>query len=706
MKLSLKLPLPKKSVSLPPNGDHGHWGKLFVTQPAERFQLVRYFSLTSLAGVLIVLTILVYFYRFFAFEALEQHETHDNVAITRIFASTIWPNYSAYVKHSVALSKEELQHHPEVELIRADVVRQMYGLSVVKVKIYDLNGRTVFSTDLNQIGEDKSDNDGFIAAKAGRPVSEITFRNQFAAFEKVINDRNLISTYIPIRRDDKQAPEGVFEVYSDVTEYVGELERATYRIVGLVLASLGLLYVFLFAIVRRADQTIQAQSEDVDRAHQAVLVHQALHDPLTGLPNRVSLTERLNGMLRSIQRSGKKCAILNIGLDGFKEINDSLGHIVGDQTIKEVGRRLSEQFRGADITARMGGDEFVVAISEVDQTLEIELIVQAVERVQQGMSEQPIEANGHSLTVTASIGVAIFPDDGTDVLELLKSADIALSHAKKTGRNSYQFHTADMNSRVSDMLLIERELRHALSERQFLLYFQPQIELASGKVIGAEALIRWQHPLHGLLSPAHFIPVAEERGLIVTIGEWVLHEACRQIREWQQAGMVHIPIAINLSAKHFNQKSMLNDVVQSLSNYGISANCLELELTETSVMQDAVATIATMERLKGVGVLLALDDFGTGYSSLSQLKGLPLDSLKVDQSFVRGLPDDRDDLAICTAVIAMGQALGMNVIAEGVETPEQLAVLRSLGCDQVQGYLFAKPMPADELFKFVMAQVT
>jgi diguanylate cyclase (GGDEF)-like protein len=695
-----------KSAGLPPHSDYELRGELFVTHPAERFRLVRYFSLTSLVGLLIVLAILIYFYRFFAFQALEQHETQDNVAITHIFASTIWPKHSDYVKSSAALSKEELQRHPEVERIRADVVRQMYGLSVVKVKIYDLNGRTVFSTDLNQIGEDKSGNDGFIAAKAGNPVSEITFRNQFAAFEKVINDRNLISTYIPIRMDDTKAPEGVFEVYSDVTEYVGELEHATYRIVGLVLASLGLLYGFLFAIVRRADQTIQAQSEEVERAHQAILARQALHDPVTGLPNRIRLSELLDGMLHSMQRSGEKCAILTIGLDGFKHINDSLGHLVGDQVLKEVGHRLTEQFHGADITACMGGDEFVVAISEVDGALEIEQIVQAIERVQKALSEQSIVLGEQELTVTASIGVAMFPDDGTDVLELLKSADNALSHAKKVGRNSYQFHTAGMNSRALSMLLIERELRQALSEGQFRLHYQPQIDLASGKVNGAEALIRWQHPQRGLLSPAHFIPVAEERSLIVAIGEWVLREACRQISEWHQAGMAHIPIAINLSAKHFNKASLLDDVVQTLADCRVPANCLELELTETSVMQDAAATIATMERLKGVGVLLALDDFGTGYSSLSQLKGLPLDSLKVDQSFVSGLPSDRDDLAICTAVIAMGQALGMNVIAEGVETVEQLAVLRSLGCNQVQGYLFAKPMPADELFNFVVRQAS
>jgi hypothetical protein len=292
----------KDSIPLFPDNDRELGEKLFVTQPVQRFRLVRYFSLTSLVGVLIVLTILVYFYRIFAFEALEKHETQNNVAITHIFVSTIWPMHAAYVKSSAALSKGALQQHPAVEAIRADVLRQMVGLTVVKVKIYDLNGRTVFSTDAKQIGEDKSGNAGFVAARAGKPASEIVFRNQFAAFEGVINDRNLISTYIPILMDDTQAAEGVFEVYSDVTDYVGELERATYRIVVLVLTSLGLLYGFLFAIVKRADQTIQAQSAEVDRAHQAVLAPQALHDPLTGLPNRFSLSERLDAMLRAMRR--------------------------------------------------------------------------------------------------------------------------------------------------------------------------------------------------------------------------------------------------------------------------------------------------------------------------------------------------------------------------------------------------------------------
>jgi EAL domain-containing protein (putative c-di-GMP-specific phosphodiesterase class I) len=297
--------------------------------------------------------------------------------------------------------------------------------------------------------------------------------------------------------------------------------------------------------------------------------------------------------------------------------------------------------------------------------------------------------------------VALYPDDGREVAELLQAADVALSHAKKEGRTRYRFHAAGMNERALDMLLVERDLRRALDEKQFVLYYQPKVDLKSGHITGAEALIRWQHPTRGLVGPYHFIQVAEERGLIVALGDWVMQEACRQNISWQQQGMKAIPIAINLSAVHFQKSNLLADVEHTLNAHALPAHCLELELTESSIMQDAAVTIATMDRLKNVGVVLALDDFGTGYSSLSQLKGLPLDNLKLDQSFVRGLPDDSDDLAICTAVIAMGRALGLKVIAEGVETTAQLAVLRTLGCDVGQGYLFARPMPAAQFFEFM-----
>jgi diguanylate cyclase (GGDEF)-like protein len=411
-----------------------------------------------------------------------------------------------------------------------------------------------------------------------------------------------------------------------------------------------------------------------------------------------------------MQSAHQKCAVLCLGLDGFKEVNDSLGHSIGDAALVKVGKRLLGQFGDANLTARMGGDEFVITMTGFGGALEVERLVQAIERIQKTIAGTPIVAQGHDLSITASVGVAIYPDDGSDVSELLQAADAALSHAKKQGRNQYQFHTAGMNARALEMLLVERDLRRALEEEQFVLHYQPKIDLRSGHITGAEALIRWQHPTRGLVGPNQFISLAEERGLIVALGEWVLQEACRQNTAWQQAGMEALPIAINLSAVHFKQSTLLHSVQQTLQDHGLSADYLELELTESSIMQDAAATIAIMDQLKQVGVVLALDDFGTGYSSLSQLKGLPLDNLKLDQSFVRGLPQDSDDLAICTAVIAMGRALGLKVIAEGVETPAQLAVLRALGCDVGQGYLFARPMPAGQFLDYVQnhrdAQVT
>jgi diguanylate cyclase (GGDEF)-like protein len=688
----------------PTIADEGHPPATDAAQ-AERskFRLLRYFALTSLLGVLLVLAPLLYFYRHFATEALERHQTQGNVAITRIFASTLWPQHADYLMHAGAKSPQELRSHPKVAQIRADVLRQMQGLSVVKVKIYDLHGMTVFSTDERQIGEDKRDDDGVQHAIAGKVVSEIAFENQFDSFEKVINDRNLVSSYIPIRSNDALPPEGVFEVYSDVTDYVQELNKTSWEIVGVVLGCLALLYAFLYAIVRRADLALTAQAQTDEQAYVAMLAHQALHDPLTGLPNRASLTRHLEALMPSLQTDEQKCALLCLGLDGFKEINDSLGRQVGDAALLEVGLRLKACFGEGAMTARMAGDEFVIALAGVRTALEVERLLQAVEQAQRAVSSRPVQARGQEVALSASVGVAIYPDDGRVVEDLLQAAGVALSHAKKQGRNSYRFHTAGMNQQVLEMLMVERDLRRALEEQQFVLYYQPKVDLHDGHITGAEALIRWQHPTRGLVAPNQFITLAEERGLIVAIGDWVLQEACRQNKAWQEAGMQALPIAINLSAVHFQQSTLLRGVWQTLQDHELPADCLELELTESSIMQDAAATIRTMHQLKEVGVCLALDDFGTGYSSLSQLKGLPLDNLKLDQSFVRGLPDDSDDLAICTAVIAMGRALGLKVIAEGVETQAQLAELRRLDCDVGQGYLFARPMPADQFFEFALA---
>jgi len=679
-----------------------------VAGPAEaagksqpRFRLTRHFSVASLLGILVVLVVLLLFYRYLAFSALTDHETRGNVALTRVFANTLWPNHAAYVERASTLAKAELAQRPEIVPLREDVLRQMRGLNVVKVKIYNLDGLTVFSTDPKQIGEDKRTNSGFLTAKAGRTASEITFRNRFDAFEQVINDRNLVSSYVPIRKSEDSPVEGVMEVYSDVTDFVTKLEKTQWQVVGGVLGSLSLLYLFLFTIVRRADKLIRAQSEEVRRAHEAMLLYQANHDTLTGLPNRVNFSERLDGMIKAARRAETLVAVLCLDVNGLKEINDSLGHVTGDRLLRDVSKRLAESLREADITARRGGVEFAAALSGIRG---IEHVAKVAEKIHQAVSTPIYAIDAHNLAVTTNIGIGIYPDDGTDAVELIRSADAAMHHARQLGRNNYQFHKADMNARALAALLTEQDLRRALEREEFLLHYQPQLDTRTGRIVGAEALIRWRHPERGMVSPAEFIPIAEERGLIVPIGRWVLREACRQKRSWQDAGMPAVSVAVNLSALQFQQKDLSEEVALALQDCGLAPAFLDLELTESAVMRDAEKSIATMHALKGIGVKLSLDDFGTGYSSLNQLKRLPLDKLKIDQSFVRGLPHDRYDLAISTAIIGMGKALNLRVIAEGVETAGQLQVLQSRECHEIQGYYVSRPLPAADFAAFAREQ--
>jgi len=465
--------------------------------------------------------------------------------------------------------------------------------------------------------------------------------------------------------------------------------------------SLSLLYLFLFAIVLRADKVIQTQSEQVRLSHEAMLSHQANHDPLTGLPNRFNFSTRVDDMIRAAKRGGTKVAVLCLDVSGLTKVNDSLGIATGDRLLKDVSKRLTESLREADITARRGGVEFGAALSGIRA---IEDVAVVAEKIHQALLNPLYAIDSHNLAVSTNIGISIYPDDGTDGVDLISSADAAMHHAKHLGRNTYQFHTADMNARALAMLLIEQDLRQALERQEFLLHFQPQQDVRTGRLVGVEALIRWRHPQRGMVSPAQFIPIAEERGLIVPIGTWVLREACRQNRAWQEAGMPAVPIAVNLSALQFQQKDLSQEVARALRDSGLAAQYLDLELTESAVMRDAENSVATMHALKAIGLKLSVDDFGTGYSSLNQLKRFPLDKLKIDQSFVRGLPGDRYDVAISTAIIGMGKALNLRLIAEGVETAEQLRVLQSIGCHEIQGYYVARPMPAAEFAAFALEQ--
>jgi diguanylate cyclase (GGDEF)-like protein len=422
------------------------------------------------------------------------------------------------------------------------------------------------------------------------------------------------------------------------------------------------------------------------------LSYLAQYDVLTGLPNRNLFRDRLEQAMGRAQRNETLLALMFIDLDRFKEINDTLGHPVGDRVLQAVAERLRHFLRDVDTIARLGGDEFTVVLEGVHDVAQI---TAAALKIRDALS-QPFLVDNREIFVSASIGISIYPFDVEEIDELLKNADIAMYQAKQDGGDSHHFFVAEMNTHTSERLEMEGRLRHALARKQFTLHYQPQVDIASGRIIGAEALIRWHDEELGSIPPAHFIPLAEATGLIVPIGEWVLHTACAQSKAWQDAGCAPIPVAVNLSPRQFRQANLLETITQVLADTGLNPRFLELEITESTIMHQAEKTIVTLEKLHEMGVRLSVDDFGTGYSSLSYLKRFPVHKLKIDQSFVRDISSDPDDAAIVTAVIAMARSLDVLTIAEGVETDGQLAFLDSLKCGEYQGYYFAKPMPADE----------
>jgi diguanylate cyclase (GGDEF)-like protein/PAS domain S-box-containing protein len=428
------------------------------------------------------------------------------------------------------------------------------------------------------------------------------------------------------------------------------------------------------------------------RAMTQQIAHSAEHDFLTGLPNRVLLNDRVNQAIALASRHMRKVAVLFLDLDGFKHINDSLGHAVGDKLLQSIGNRLVNCVRGADTVSRQGGDEFVVLLSEAERSEDAAITAR---RMLHSVAEAH-SVDGHDLHVTASIGLSIYPDDGLDAETLIKNADTAMYQAKENGRQSYQFFKPAMNVRAVERQSIEESLRTALERREFALHYQPKVSLKTGEITGAEALIRWTNPQRGPVSPAQFIPVAEDCGLILPIGNWVLREACKQAKIWLEAGLPLGSIAVNISAMEFRDDNFLEGIFTILRDTRLNPNLLELELTESVLMKRAESTASILKALRAKGVQLAVDDFGTGYSSLSYLKKFPINALKIDQSFVRQITSDPDETAIVTAVISMGRSLNLRVVAEGVETQEELAFLRSHQCDEAQGFYFSRPVLPDQ----------
>jgi len=573
-------------------------------------------------------------------------------------------NAKAYLEHCLQELKATITPLDQLDLLTASDLKQQEKINVLRTLIAAHISRFAEIIKLHQSA-------GFSAAlqamKASKGAS--VDRMQRLIVEITAADRKLLSSRAEQSSDDS------------------DLAFVTFMIAGVFD------FVLLCAIVYLGHRELRDRA-----AAQQALAHAAAHDPLTSLPNRLLLAKRLDRALKTARAGEKRLAVLFIDLDRFKNINDTVGHEAGDRLLKDIALRLSECVRRSDTVARQGGDEFVVLIQDY---VERHDLVCVAEKILSAVSS-PLLIAGKEFHVTASIGVAISPDDGCDMQTLLKNADIAMYRAKAKGKNDYQFYAETMNDYSFERLHLESALHSAIERNEFLLYYQPKINTQTGQIIGMEALIRWRHPERGLLAPNEWVSIAEETGIIVPIGKWILKEACAQTRAWQQQGLQPGRVAVNLSARQFAQATLLDDIQTALQESGLDPCWLELEITESMVMHDPEDAVRLLKELKAMGITLAIDDFGTGYSSLAYLKRFPIDTIKIDRSFIRDICDDHSDAGITKAIIAMAHSLKLSVVAEGVETEAQLKFLREHHCEQMQGYYFSVPLGKEEFAQYVL----
>lgn len=625
----------------------------------------------------------------------------QNVTLTQAFSNSIWPQFRSFANAAKPLDADALHRHPDIAKLSQSVRDAVRNTATVRVEIYQLDGRTLFSTDATQIGALNSSDAGFLSARQGLARSEISHHDKFSAFDGELVNRDVLSSYIPLRSSADAPIEGVMTIYTDVTDLLASDEREERLVTLSVVAVLTALYGILFFIVRHADGVIRKQYEQQRRIEQS-LRHVTTHDALTNLPNRLLLLDRIKQSLSSAERHNNLLAVAFVDLDNFQNINNSLGHHIGDKVLQTVAQHLARCLRESDTITRLGGDEFVVCMPDIHSSVDL---FQIAKKMLAAIA-LPIEAEGRELHLTASIGIALYPEHGKDAETLMRKADMAMHSAKHLGRNRHQMFVEHMNEQVQQQVQLEDEMWRALENNEFVLYYQPIVDLKSGAIVGAEALLRWPNAYGAWLSPAEFIPMTEKCGLIVPLSEWILSEACTQLQAWRES--VHelsdFTIAVNLSSRHFATAGLATMVAGVIEQTEIDSRMLHLEITDGLLTDMNESVLANFEGLKRIGIKFALDDFGTGYSSLGYLRSFPIDMLKIDRSFVQDLPDNADNVAIVTTIIALANSLSLTVVAKGVETGAQLASLQQLGCHLAQGFLFSRPLPADEFLTLVLEQ--
>ncbi len=681
---------------------------------SRMFNLTRYFSVLSLLLVLAVGIVLgSYFHRFSTHHLISQAE-HDNVTLTRLVHNTLRRDFAAQVTAS-HLEPDPARMHATASALLPDVLALLKSSDVIKVKVYNRNGLTVFSTDLANVGEDVAYKPGFQVASQGGVASDLHSRDVFNAHDGIRSNIDFIASYVPMR-DADGAVFGVFEIYRDVTPLVQRVNTTLWQVALAAAVALTLLYLLQLLVVRRAQVILRRQARELENANMELdrrvqertaaleteiaerrhaerrLDHMAYHDALTGLPNRLMFKEHLIQGLSRTTRKNRRLAVLFIDLDRFKDVNDTLGHPVGDALLMAVTRRIKECVRTSDTLARQGGDEFICLLEDLVEPDEARQVADKL----LDLFRQPFSIEGNELYLSASIGISIAPDDGNTVDILVRNADAAMYEAKSRGRNRSHFYTAEMTQEAQERVRMETLLRHAIHHQELSAHYQPKVDAHSGQFTGAEALLRWHNTELGNVPPDRFIPLAEDTGLIVELGAWVLRTACRQLRAWDAAGFYVPVLSVNLSVKQLERSDFIEQVTTILHESGVNPARIEFEITESIIMSIDDA-LSVLHRLRTLGVALSVDDFGTGYSSLTYLKALPIQTIKIDRSFVNGIGVNPGDEAIIRAVIELSRSLGFVTVAEGVETTHQAQFLRTTGCARLQGYLYGKAVPAQEL---------
>ena len=781
-----------------------------------QFSLKLYFSIVSLVAIVASALSLSIYYRHTTIEQLIEIEERNYISLSRTIANTLFPKYGDFLRLAETLPQSQLVKDPLSQQLHDDLEAIVQGLPILKVKIFDIRGKTLFSTDPSQTGIVKpSDYPGNRVAVSGKVVSVVSERDKFRGIDgSEIHDRTVLSSYLPIRAEQDNGVIGVFEIYTDITDRLLEIEHKQLEVSAAVVAILSLLYLVLLLFVIRADRILTLQQREHKQATElssrlgrlldksineiyifdadslrfthvnqggrdnlgysageldkmtpidlkpeiseadflAVIeplrngeteqvhfetVHQrkdgscypvevllqyspaedppvyvamilditekkktddtlnylAYYDSLTGLPNRSLFVDRLEQAMKIADRNEQLAAVLFVDLDQFKNVNDSLGHDAGDSLLKDAAERLTSCMRASDTVARWGGDEFCLLLQNVSNIDNVNIVAEKII----GSFAEPFFIESKKLFITASVGIILYPLDNNDIKSLLKNADTAMYHAKEKGRNNYQFYNHEMSARLEQRLELEHELRHALERDEFMLLYQPQVDIEQGRIVGIEALIRWQHPERGMVPPDQFIGIAEETGLIVPIGEWVLQQACKQIKQLRDSELPEIHVSVNLSVRQLREASLVDKIDQVLQLSGLESSMLDLEITESMLMSDLDRVKRTLRELSGLGVSISVDDFGTGHSSLAYLKQFPISTLKVDRSFIRDIPQDKDDVAITIAIINLARGLGIKTVAEGVESRDQLDFLKQQKCNLMQGYYFSKPVTYEEI---------